>query len=316
MTWPSLLITISPCLIVVDRPPFQVSETGWGEFAIQIRVQFAPETGEKTLTLTHPLRLHHWGPAPPIAAGEVGGSSVMTPSVGPSQTDQGPDTSQQPTPADDQTRTPADTKPSATPQAAAADSVDGPEQLKLEVGLPDNADEDVNMKDGDEDAEGDDDAEGEEDADGEADEEMQEQRNGTSVSRNGATPAATPKPGEDADGSVAGRITRNIALQAAADDVLASAGLNPLPVHSWQYDELVFVEPTSTLYELLLAHPPTPLPVRSDRVGAREGEGAVPGHDRGSAGVPLEFTLELERGESNLLDEARRGVVSETDLWR
>ena len=45
-----------------------MSETGWGEFAVQIRLQFVAESSEKPLTLTHPIKLHHWGvplyPAP------------------------------------------------------------------------------------------------------------------------------------------------------------------------------------------------------------------------------------------------------------
>ncbi|KAF9238834.1 yeats family protein [Melanogaster broomeanus] len=44
----------------VDRPPFEVSETGWGEFEIQIRINFVAESGEKAITLYHHLKLHPW----------------------------------------------------------------------------------------------------------------------------------------------------------------------------------------------------------------------------------------------------------------
>ncbi|PWN39551.1 yeats-domain-containing protein, partial [Ceraceosorus guamensis] len=46
----------------VDKPPFQVTETGWGEFDIQIRIVFVPEANEKPLTTYHRLKLHPWHP--------------------------------------------------------------------------------------------------------------------------------------------------------------------------------------------------------------------------------------------------------------
>lgn len=39
-----------------------MTETGWGEFDIQIRIQFVGEASEKPLQLQHMLKLHHWGP--------------------------------------------------------------------------------------------------------------------------------------------------------------------------------------------------------------------------------------------------------------
>lgn len=55
----------------IEKPPFEVTETGWGEFEISIRVYFAPESGEKSITLYHHLKLHPWeanANAPPIPA--------------------------------------------------------------------------------------------------------------------------------------------------------------------------------------------------------------------------------------------------------
>ncbi|KAF9651717.1 yeats-domain-containing protein [Thelephora ganbajun] len=53
----------------IDKPPFEVSETGWGEFEIAIRISFVPEAGEKQMTLYHHLKLHPWvegeGSGPP-----------------------------------------------------------------------------------------------------------------------------------------------------------------------------------------------------------------------------------------------------------
>ncbi|TIB71510.1 yeats-domain-containing protein [Wallemia mellicola] len=44
----------------LDKPPFVVSETGWGEFELVIRLHFSPESGERPLTLHHMLKLHPW----------------------------------------------------------------------------------------------------------------------------------------------------------------------------------------------------------------------------------------------------------------
>ena len=41
--------------------PFVVTETGWGEFDIAIKLYFASESGEKPQTMYHYLRLHPFG---------------------------------------------------------------------------------------------------------------------------------------------------------------------------------------------------------------------------------------------------------------
>ncbi|EAU39406.1 conserved hypothetical protein [Aspergillus terreus NIH2624] len=46
----------------IEQPPFEVSETGWGEFEIQIKLYFVPESSEKPQTLWHSLKLHPYGP--------------------------------------------------------------------------------------------------------------------------------------------------------------------------------------------------------------------------------------------------------------
>lgn len=45
---------------VIDKPPFEVTETGWGEFEVQIKIFFVAEANEKILTLHHLLKLHPW----------------------------------------------------------------------------------------------------------------------------------------------------------------------------------------------------------------------------------------------------------------
>ncbi len=42
----------------MSKPPYEVSETGWGEFEIQIRIYFNDLT-EKPVTLYHGLKLFH-----------------------------------------------------------------------------------------------------------------------------------------------------------------------------------------------------------------------------------------------------------------
>ncbi|KAH3687632.1 hypothetical protein WICPIJ_001385 [Wickerhamomyces pijperi] len=47
---------------VIEQLPFEVTETGWGEFDIVIRIHLCPELGEKAnLTITHRLQLHPYG---------------------------------------------------------------------------------------------------------------------------------------------------------------------------------------------------------------------------------------------------------------
>ncbi|KAG4304558.1 hypothetical protein PORY_001951 [Pneumocystis oryctolagi] len=46
----------------VDQSPFEVSETGWGEFDIAIRIYFVSEAAEKSISLFHHLKLHPYGP--------------------------------------------------------------------------------------------------------------------------------------------------------------------------------------------------------------------------------------------------------------
>lgn len=42
----------------IESPPFEVTETGWGEFEIVIKIFFHSEGGEKNITLVHHLKLH------------------------------------------------------------------------------------------------------------------------------------------------------------------------------------------------------------------------------------------------------------------
>jgi YEATS domain-containing protein 4 len=50
-TYPNSLRTI-------EKPPFEVTESGWGEFEIIIKIFFHAEGGEKNVTFLHHLKLH------------------------------------------------------------------------------------------------------------------------------------------------------------------------------------------------------------------------------------------------------------------
>lgn len=86
------------------------------------------------------------------------------------------------------------------------------------------------------------------------------------------------------------------------------------PVHSWQYDEIVFHDPYQSFLTILTAHPPTPLPKHKRR--------PVPFHTsnpaslEASKGGTPEFTQEMEKEEAERLEVARKHVIAEQDKWR
>ncbi|KAI5290708.1 NuA4 histone H4 acetyltransferase complex and the SWR1 complex subunit [Ascosphaera aggregata] len=53
--------TYAQCVRTIESPPFEVNETGWGEFEIQIKLYFVPESMEKPQALWHTLTLHPYG---------------------------------------------------------------------------------------------------------------------------------------------------------------------------------------------------------------------------------------------------------------
>lgn len=52
--------TIPNSLRTLDKPPWQVTETGWGEFELSVKVWFVNDANEKPLTFFHFLKLHPW----------------------------------------------------------------------------------------------------------------------------------------------------------------------------------------------------------------------------------------------------------------
>lgn len=55
--------TIPNSLRTLDKPPWQVTETGWGEFDLSIKIFFVSEAYEKPMAFVHRLKLHPWAPA-------------------------------------------------------------------------------------------------------------------------------------------------------------------------------------------------------------------------------------------------------------
>lgn len=94
-------------------------------------------------------------------------------------------------------------------------------------------------------------------------------------------------------------------------DVAAKAG----PVHSWQYDEIVFNDPFQSFINILLAHPPTPLPKAKRR--------PIPFHaahpesigDARGGGTP-EFSQAMSQEEAERLDKAKKQIIAEQDRLR
>ena len=53
--------TYAQSVRTIEAPPFEVCETGWGEFEIQIKLYFVQESMEKPQTVWHSLKLHPYG---------------------------------------------------------------------------------------------------------------------------------------------------------------------------------------------------------------------------------------------------------------
>ncbi|KAM0756658.1 yeats-domain-containing protein, partial [Meredithblackwellia eburnea MCA 4105] len=165
-------------LRTLEKAPFEVTETGWGEFDIVIKIFFVPEAAEKPISFSHHLKLHPW-PLP----------------------------------------TPAPAKLIKT-------------------------DED------------------------------------------GASPP----------------------IPAAPEDEPVQPIISP--VHSWQYEEIVFSEPTETFYAVLLSKAPTPLP-RSNRLVIKDKTLQM-----GMSGNIGEFSVDMEAEEGDRLDLAKKNALEEIESLR
>ncbi|KAJ9104927.1 hypothetical protein QFC19_003722 [Naganishia cerealis] len=256
----------------IDRPPFAVTETGWGEFPLNIRVQFAPETGEKSVSFVHQLRLHHWGP-------------VVHPPAHP------------PTAAMEET-------PSVMEEGSIMQTANGtPQPRELMSNAERTGSNGIDSQPGD--------------SKDDADVTMTSARENGADSEGNLGNSGTKQDGQSAAQDVVPMEGISLTADASTvDNSAAQLANNQLSVNAWQYDELVFSDPTTTFYDLLISHPETPLPEKSLRQPAEGETGARWGMDRGSSGVPLEFTQEMARAETEKLERARRLIIDEMDQWR
>jgi len=86
------------------------------------------------------------------------------------------------------------------------------------------------------------------------------------------------------------------------------------PVHSWQYDEIIFYDPFQSFLNMIIANPPTTLPKTKRR--------PVPFHtsdpaslEASKGGMP-EFTAVMEKEELDRLEAARKTLIEEQEKWR
>jgi YEATS domain-containing protein 4 len=86
------------------------------------------------------------------------------------------------------------------------------------------------------------------------------------------------------------------------------------PVHSWQYDEIVFTDPFQQFLNILTAHPPTPL--RKARRRPIPFHTANPGSLEASKGGVPEFTAVMEKDEIQRLEDAKKTLLAEQEKLR
>ncbi|ODN94691.1 hypothetical protein L198_04832 [Cryptococcus wingfieldii CBS 7118] len=294
--------------MMIDKPPFKVSETGWGEFTVAIRIQFINESLEKPLNFTHNIKLHHMNqpadlPVVTAAPSEAGAEGSVAGEVK-EEAEEGVKMEVD-TPAETPIDTPA---PTAAPAPAPA-AAPGPESTPAP----------------------------------------------SDPSQQAPPSTSTPAP-ETAPSTPASSLPAPYAA----------------PVHSWQYDEIVFHDPPRVFLDILNAHPPTALPPKNRRafltqrqeadgkkkklnsglagrsappsaagsVAGRSRAGTaetgagflgtpapdmgqpipnilgVVGNQMSTLDVPLEFSQEMAKGENNLMVEARIKIVDQMDQWR
>lgn len=57
----------------IETPPFELTETGWGEFEIAVKIYFSSEANEKNVATYHHLKLHPYGEEAQQKSKENGG---------------------------------------------------------------------------------------------------------------------------------------------------------------------------------------------------------------------------------------------------
>lgn len=88
------------------------------------------------------------------------------------------------------------------------------------------------------------------------------------------------------------------------------------PVHSWQYDEIVFHDPYQNFLNILTSHSVTPLPKIKEKDRPIPFHLANPGSLEASKGGVPEFNSSMEKEEAERLEEARQSIIAETERWK
>jgi len=86
------------------------------------------------------------------------------------------------------------------------------------------------------------------------------------------------------------------------------------PVHSWQYDEIVFNDPFQSFLNILTTHPPTPLP-RTSKKPVPYNTANPASLEASKGGVP-EFTQAMEKEETERLETAKKAITVEQERLR
>lgn len=97
-------------------------------------------------------------------------------------------------------------------------------------------------------------------------------------------------------------------------DVAPPESAQTAPVHAWQYDEVVFSDPFQNFMNILLKHPPTPLPNMKKRPTPFSTLNPKTIVETG-LGTP-EFTQEMITQEAERLEEAKKKVLAEHEKWK
>jgi YEATS domain-containing protein 4 len=92
----------------------------------------------------------------------------------------------------------------------------------------------------------------------------------------------------------------------------------PPPIQSWQYDEIVFTDPLQNFFNILIEHPPTPLPATKRRpipfhisLPSSSYEADENSGDGKGGGVPAEFTQSIIKEEADRLQMAFNEVQTQ-----
>lgn len=201
-----------------------MTETGWGEFDIVIRIFFASESAEKPLQFVHHLKLHPWP-----AQSYTGPTNILP---------------LEPEPIDF-TKRPLSEAPKMAPAPAPV------------IAMP-------------------------------------------------VDPAAPPPQPE---ASTSGT---QQSLAPVVDTELKAPVVTLSPVYSYQYDEIVFIDPTEQFYQLMAQYPPSPLPP-ANRRSQNDGGPTYPISVNGNVG---ELSIETETQEMRRLDRATLQAIVEIDKMR